>query len=401
VREVDEIAGQLVSLAIRRGSAAAWIGLDWLGESDISEFVLLGPELYNGVSGIGVFLAAHAAETGSHGSAEIALAGVAHLRKTIRSRNAARFARSLGLGGAIGLGSIVYGLTAMSNFLHDSSLLEDAHRAAELFTDDLIAADKLLDALGGSAGEILGLLRLHRDTASEYALSWATRCGEHLLGQSRTGPEGARTWNGPGFGPRALTGMSHGAAGFAYALASLAAATGREDFVAAASECLAFENATYDPGRMNWPDLRGDGEPRWACQWCHGAAGIGLARAGMLKRGARVGGLDPSIITTDIGRSVGGVERAWPGRVDTLCCGTLSGIELLREAAAVLRRDDLRDLASRRLKIIVASASSGGDYRWNAGDRRFNLGLFRGLAGVGYTLLREIDASLPNVLIWD
>jgi lantibiotic modifying enzyme len=29
------------------------------------------------------------------------------------------------------------------------------------------------------------------------------------------------------------------------------------------------------------------------------------------------------------------------------------------------------------------------------------LGLFRGLAGVGYTALRRVDASLPNVLIWE
>jgi lantibiotic modifying enzyme len=27
--------------------------------------------------------------------------------------------------------------------------------------------------------------------------------------------------------------------------------------------------------------------------------------------------------------------------------------------------------------------------------------LFRGLAGVGYTLLRQVDGSLPNVIIWD
>jgi len=27
--------------------------------------------------------------------------------------------------------------------------------------------------------------------------------------------------------------------------------------------------------------------------------------------------------------------------------------------------------------------------------------LFRGLAGLGYTLLRRIDSSLPNVLVWE
>ena len=400
--EADEIACQLSRVAIRRGTAAAWIGLDWLGESDVSQFVLMGPELYNGVSGIGVFLAAHAAVTGSQASAELAVAGVAHLRKNINGRNAARFARSLGVGAVTGLASVIYGLAVMSKCLGDGSLLVDAQTAAGLLTDDLIATDTLLDVVGGSAGAILGLMRLHRETACGYALERATRCAEHLLGHHRIGAEGTRMWRIPGFGPRALTGMSHGAAGFAYALASLSAATGREDFAAAASECLAFEDASYDPERMNWPDLRGKGEPQWACQWCHGAAGIGLARVAMVKYAARAaGGPESNSITTDIENAVAGVERDWPGRLDTLCCGTLSGIELLREAAAALRRNDLRNLATRRLSTVVAAATRSGDYRWNGGSRRFNLGLFRGLSGVGYTLLREIDPALPNVLIWE
>ena len=42
-----------------------------------------------------------------------------------------------------------------------------------------------------------------------------------------------------------------------------------------------------------------------------------------------------------------------------------------------------------------------GDYHWSNGTNRFNLGLFRGIAGVGYTLLRAVDHSLPNVLVWE
>ena len=141
-------------------------------------------------------------------------------------------ARSLGVGGASGLGSVVYALTVMSKCLHDDDLLADAHVAAELFTDDLIAADKQLDIMGGSAGAILGLLRLFRDTQSSDVLKRATKCGEHLLAQPRPGAEGRRSWIGQGVGEHALNGMSHGAAGYAYALASLAAATGREDFAA-------------------------------------------------------------------------------------------------------------------------------------------------------------------------
>jgi lantibiotic modifying enzyme len=50
---------------------------------------------------------------------------------------------------------------------------------------------------------------------------------------------------------------------------------------------------------------------------------------------------------------------------------------------------------------LLQAAKSNGDYRWNSGYRQFNLGLFRGLAGVGYTSLRQADGSLPNVIIWE
>jgi type 2 lantibiotic biosynthesis protein LanM len=396
IGEADRIAAELSRHAIRRGPGAAWIGLDWLGDAEVFQLVGLGPDLYNGVSGIAVFLAAHAAVTGCGPSGELALAGVSHLRKTLKGRNASRMARAVGIGGATGLGSIIYALTVMSKCLHDDGLLADALAAAELFTDDLIAADTQLDVIAGSAGAILGLLRLYRDTRSSEALKHATRCGEYLLAQRRVGVEGHRSWSGQGIGPQALNGMSHGAAGFAYALASLAAATLREDFAKAASECIAFENSSYDPERNNWPDLRGSSEMGWPCQWCHGATGIGLARIATAKSGA----LESGLLTTDVRNALGGAERGWPNAIDTLCCGTLGSIEFFCEAGSALGRRDLRELASRRLMAVIERAAARGDYRWNSGKGRFNLGLFRGLAGVGYTLLRQVDASLPNVIIW-
>jgi type 2 lantibiotic biosynthesis protein LanM len=395
--QADKIADELSRDAIRRGPSAAWIGLDWLGDSEVFQLVCLGPDLYNGVSGIAVFLAAHAAVTGSTSSRELALAAIAHLRKDLKGRNAARLARSLGVGGATGLGSIVYALSVMSKNLDDADLLAEAQAAAALFIDDLIAADKQLDVIGGSAGAILGLLRLYRDTRSDDVLKRAVKCGEHLLAQKRVGVEGRRSWSGQGSGARGLNGMSHGAAGFAYALASLAAASGREEFGKAASECIAFENASYDAAQANWPDLRTEGEPSWPCQWCHGAPGIGLARIATAKQG----GVDAKLLQTDIKNALGGVERGWRGQVDTLCCGTLGSIEFFCEAGSALGRSELGEQASRRLAAVLASAASNGDFRWNSGSRRFNLGLFRGLAGVGYTSLRRIDGALPNVLIWE
>jgi len=420
IAEADRIAAELARYAIRRGPAAAWIGLDWLGDSEVFQLVCLGPDLYNGSVGIAVFLAAHAAATGHGASGDLALAAVAQLRKNLTSRNVPRLARALGIGAATGLGSIVYALAVMAKCLDNGDLLADAEAAAKLLTDELIAADKHLDVMGGSAGAILGLLRLYRDTRSPALLGRAIKCGEHLLAQPRIGAEGRRTWivqefRAQALGAKALgahplvqglNGMSHGASGFAYALSSLAAATSREDFANAASECIAYEDSTYDEAHHNWPDLRSLNAPTWPCQWCHGAPGIGLARLGMQRFAGNSAKTAAMPLTMDIRNAAIGVEQGSLGAVDTLCCGALGRIEFMCEAAGALGRGDLRELAAQRLLTILQRAAAAGDYRWNSGKRQFNLGLFRGLSGVGYTLLRQAsaldgDPSLPNVLIWE
>jgi lantibiotic modifying enzyme len=281
--------------------------------------------------------------------------------------------------------------------LNHRDLLSDALTIADLFSDELIASDKQLDIIGGSAGGILGLLRLYRDTESEDVLKRAIKCGEHLMSQPRLGPDGRRSWIGQGFGPVPLNGMSHGAAGFAYALASLAAASRREEFASAAAECIAFEDSSYDQEHKNWPDLRNPASPAWSCRWCHGAPGIGLARLAA----GRSAQIDRRILDVDIRNALAGVEACAATEVDTLCCGSLGNIEFFCEASRSLGREDLRDIAAQRMMVVLQQAAAAGDYRWNSGKRQFNLGLFRGLAGVGYTLLRQINASLPNILIWE
>src|SRR5207245_2710671 len=149
---------------------------------------------------------------------------------------------------------------------------------------------------------------------SDDVLKRALKCGEHLLAQARVGSEGRRSWRGQGPHALALNGMSHGAAGFALALASLADVTGRQEFADAASECIAFENASYGAEHCNWPDLR-DAEPHWRSQWCHRAVGIGLARIAITRRA----GPDRDLMTVDVRNALAGAMRDWPGHVDTLC----------------------------------------------------------------------------------
>jgi type 2 lantibiotic biosynthesis protein LanM len=394
----QEAAECIAEVAIRSGPSAAWIGLDWLGDSEVSQLVSLGFDLYNGAPGISLFLAAYANVTGDAVSAELSVEGLAALRSHLSGANAARFARGLGLGGASGLGSIVYALSAIGNLLGKADLLTDALLAAQLFTDELIAADRLFDVIGGSAGGILGLLKVHRLTGDADALARATECGQHLLLNRLRDDRNSAMWSGLGIGCRPLTGISHGAAGFGYALAALHQATGREDFAAAARDCIEFENGFFSPVHVNWPDLRQDVcAQSWPCQWCYGAGGIGLARIATLRCGYH----DCITLSADIVHAVKCTERAWPSSVDTLCCGNLGNIEFLDEAGIFLNDRDLRDEAEQRVLRIITEAKRTGDYRWGGGEKQFNLGLFRGLAGVGYTMLRRISPNIPNVLIWE
>ncbi len=396
LKEADAIAEQIADHAIRGGSGSAWIGLGWFADSDVSQLAVLGHDFYNGACGIATFLAAHARITGSPGSADLASAAIARLRAELRGRRGPHLGRVMGIGGATGLGSIVYGLTCISRLLDDDGVIEDALGVARLFSDDLIAADNQLDVIGGSAGAILGLLRLYRDTGEDEVLGRAVACGTHLLRQQRRGSHGRRSWPCRS-NNQVLNGMSHGAAGFAYALAALATVSGRENFAEAAAECLDFERLNFDAQRSDWRDFRVK-EPHWRSQWCHGAVGIGLARLGI----AKLGSLGCDAVAADIEAALTGASRGWPAHADTLCCGTLGSVELAREAGTTLGREDLRRLASQRLSAVVHTKAAAGSYRWSTTvSSRLNVGLFRGLAGVGYTCLREGDESLPNLLIWE
>ena len=150
--ELKHIAKTIMNYAYIKDQSAGWIGLDWLAGSDVGQLVPLGPDLYNGVGGIALFLAAYAKQFQDDNAKELALKALASLRQQIYAPTAARWARSLGIGGASGLGSVLYALTNISVLLDDPTLLEDAMQVSRLYTDELIDADQTLDVIAGSAG---------------------------------------------------------------------------------------------------------------------------------------------------------------------------------------------------------------------------------------------------------
>ena len=397
LREAEIIARLITKNAIIAGSSAAWIGLDWMNDSDVSQVIPLGAGLYNGNVGISIFLAAYGHVCEDNDAKSLSKLALSNLRYEIKGANFSRISRMHGIGAASGIGGFIYGLSVIGSLLDEEELFSDASHVANLITSALIEADKGLDLIKGSAGAILALLKLFKHTGDLRLLDRAVCIGEFLLAIPRTEINGHKCWGSLNHGYPPINGMSHGASGFALALSSLAHASAREDFHQAAVECIDFENATFDKVRCNWPYHGPNGVISWPSQWCHGAAGIGLARIGILRNGS----LDQNELKRDIESAIRRVDTREFNENDTLCCGCLGSIELLAEAGIELNKPELIRNASKSLAGVINNASRSGDYRWPAGNKRFNLGLYRGVSGVGYSALRRASSALPNLLIFE
>jgi len=395
---VADIAEGIERLSLTKGDSVAWIGLASAPDTDTHQLTVLGHDLHSGLSGIGYFLAAHAHSRRKPSSRALAYMAFAGIRSLVNGPEGARLVRTCGLGGALGLGSFIYALTCASEFLGDADLLSDAKSAAALITADALQADEALDVAGGAAGAVLALIKLFRTSRDDMALSAATRCAEHILERRTTMTDGLRLW--PYLGHRPFTGFSHGASGYAYALIAIARATGRGEFEEAAQGALRYEAGLYSPEHNNWPDFRDETSPSGSynsCQWCHGAGGIGLARLAIL----RCAGEYRKEFAPQIEAALTRVIVGWPSQADSLCCGNLGNIQFMMDAARQLGRPDLEQLAGRYLRGIAEDAEAKGQYFWSKGPDALNLSLYGGLAGVGYSLLRLDDPTLPNPLIWE
>lgn len=404
LQQASHIAQEIHRTAISRAdSSITWIGFGYIPKAERFQLMLLDDNLYDGTCGIALFLAALDYVRGSTQFHNLALGALKSLRKLLQTSNAKSaqgFARVVGIGGAMGVSGVIYSLVRTSQFLKEVALLEDAQRAANLITPELIAADQQFDVMGGTAGAILGLLALYSETANSGVLEQAVTCGQHLL-KHRISIEGSpRAWKT--FEEKRLTGFSHGAAGIAYALLRLYAVTQDIAYLEAAEEGIAYERSVFSSTAANWPDFRflneQNGQPGFMVSWCHGAAGIALGRLGSLSI------LETEEIHHDVEVGLQTAQKYDVQDVDHLCCGNCGRIELLLVASQKLSCPQLRERAQQRAAWVVARVQQIGAYQLftNLPSGVFSPSFFQGTAGIGYELLRlAYPEALPSVLLWE
>lgn len=392
--EIQRIAELLKRSAIRDCGGCTWLGLTPVGDTDAIALRPLGHALYDGTAGVALFLAAASVAVEDRECRTLCLEAIAATRWYFRHESAAGFARTLGMGGVSGIGSVVYALTSIARILSAPELLEDALEASRFITERMIAGDRTFDITKGSAGTLLALLRLHAETLDRSALGRAIDCAEHLL--SHRPQQEHALWK-RNREPAALAGMSHGASGYALAFHRLHRATGDARYLQVVRDCLEYERSVFSREKRNWPDLRPTElkEPaEYPVRWCHGAVGIAFAREELIEGGCEDASL---ILEYRVARET---SRMFEGhRNDSLCCGNFGAIALLMRPCVDGVVEASGRHVDRLLTDLIRQAREQGSYKWQGGQDDHNPGLFRGISGVGYIIARRlIGDALPNVL---
>lgn len=375
-----------------------WMGLSYIPDADRFQLQLLGGSLFDGNCGIAMFLSALDYVRGTTQFRNLILGALQPVRKLLQISDphlAPRLINAIGMGGATGLGSIIYAFVRISQFLKEPSLLDDAQRAAQAISSELIAADTKFDILAGSAGAILGLLTLYHQTSNLAVLEKAIACGQHLLKHQISVNGFPKAWIN--FAQQPLTGFSHGAAGISYALLQLYAATDDRAYFQAAQEGIMYETSVLSHKSANWPDFR-HVEPVFMVTWCHGAPGIALARLGGLSI------LGTEEIHQDIEIALQTTQKYGLQNVDHLCCGNFGRIEVLLVGAQKLGQESLRSIAQQQATGVITRLEKMGAYQLfpNLPNQVFSPSFFQGTSGIGYELLRlAYPDLLPSVLLWE
>jgi type 2 lantibiotic biosynthesis protein LanM len=396
------IGDRLDALALRGRDGIAWIGLE-MKQGERWELAPAGIDLYSGLPGLALFLAYLGASTGEARYTNLADAALESLRREIdRARPWHKY-----IGAFFGWGGAIYTLTHLAALWNRPELLAEAEALVEVLPA-LIEQDETLDVVGGVAGCILSLRDLYRAVPSERIRSVLVACGERLIARAQPapGPSGDGTvaalgWPAPIPTAGPLVGLSHGAAGIAWALLELAALTGELRFQQAALAGIAYERSVFSPAADNWPDLRkldilgsdaADDHVHFPTLWCHGAPGIGLARLLTLPH------LDDEAVRAEIDAALRATLRQGFGGNHSLCHGDLGNLETVLQAAQRLDDRFWRAEVDRLAAMILDSIDQNG-WRYGVPLNVETPGLMTGLAGIGYGLLRLADPDrVPSVL---
>jgi lantibiotic biosynthesis protein len=389
----SRLASSIASSAIWFEGRCNWVGAvsrEGPGQPGL-EAAALGPDLYEGTSGLALFLAEAAGRLDDDRLRTVALGAIRHALD--HAHRIAPEARDGLYAGSIG---IVYAATRVAALLEAGDVLTRSR--------DLLVGwhrdgrrSRSSDVMSGCAGAVVGLVALTELIEEPWLVDAAVALGDELIARAHRGRAG---WSWPAPGRRRmhnLCGYAHGAAGMGHALAELHGVTGEARHRDAAECAFEYERSWLDPCTGTWPDLRGvargaapDAPVPAADSWCNGAPGIALSRL----RAAEL--LGSAELRRDADLAVAACERYLAGLLvvapDDFClCHGAAG------AADVQVGADLAGRIGRRgIELYLRRGASGFPCGVPLGETP---GLMLGFGGIGMFYLRLHDPSVPSPLL--
>lgn len=385
--EAERIGARLRDLAYSDGGGATWVGLTATPDERWT-VAPVGADVYAGNAGIALFLAQLGRLSGDERHTALARGAIAAVKAGLDE-----YVSTAAVGGIGGSASVVYALSSLATIWGDPDLHAVAVSAVRTLAP-AVDADDRLDVLVGCAGAIPVLLAMAGRSQQPEPMALARRCGDRLLDAAIAVSPGVVGWRSR-VGDAPLAGFSHGAAGIAWAMYMLGAATEDERYAIAARGALAYERTLFVAARGNWLDLRGGakGEPTTPTAWCHGAPGVALGRLLSLSFH------DNSDVRGEIGIALETTLREGFGGDHSLCHGDFGAIDVLLVAAEVLGDERWRRAADHAGAAALVDRRARGAWRSGVPGGVETPGLFLGLAGIGYGLLRLCEPrSVPSVL---
>lgn len=368
---VHRIAERICESAVHMGSAVNWIAPVYNKGEKHFKIKSLDCGLYDGQSGVALFLASHYKVLGDRKSGILArqvfdtLSRPEHLRPWSAELDVVR-------GGCVGRASLAFALNEAATLLNEPAYRDAALHLIADITQESVTQNSEIDWISGVAGEAAAVLHVTNGDNHNYC-RWATARLKSILSNIEVP---GRTTSCD------FSGAGHGLAGIALALLRISkvyepAKTLLDSVV------RDLRGAFWDSLSASWhvslsqqrPDLGNYTDDMSG--WAHGDAGVITM----------LGGFDiPELV-----QAHNNLKHSELLDYDTLSMGNGSLIEMWLQSGD-------SDMAQSIAGSMVARAGELGRFR-TPGSEFLSPGLFNGLAGIGYSILRcRYPESLANVL---
>lgn len=414
--EAQRIADKLISKAEKDEHGIFWKTLTM--DSDRNTSYEIGESIYSGNAGVTLFLIELFHQNKEDKYLKAALSSFEWLFDYCKKHDPYSFAFFTGRMSVVYVFLRAYEITGDKKFLNRAATLAEG---AEKF---LTAGIPIDDIINGISGTLLGLTYLYSYTEDEKYADLIEKYIQKLMARAQISEKGIY-WDRTYHQISGLCGFSHGAAGIGFVFNQLGDYFKNKTFHTIADLAFYYENSHFNKAMNNWPDLRRgyyspndmttskekllNGEIDYFLNggdmnaWCHGAAGIGLARLSAIngnstKDTAYLNDARKALKKTYI-TDIASKQSAMSY---TLCHGGGGNAEIFLTAYEKLKDKKYYDYA---MEIGMKALESFEKYGYFAcgyptASEKEDTSLFMGDAGVGYFMLRLSNPKMtPSMLL--